>query len=184
VTGSEGLPARGYSWEPFEANNTAAVRHGAWSARLVAPEAAQLEREAREDPSWPARLNEGRWSGTVADLFWTEAQINRMRAKMSDEDLDVLLTEVTETDGEEQASKGRVSRRSTTRRRGVPLESLLRLMAHALALRKELGLTPLSQARLGKDRAATELSLVELLTREREAYEAAQEAEEATDADG
>lgn len=35
-------PARGYSWPPFEKDNTAAVRHGAWSARKISPIAEEL----------------------------------------------------------------------------------------------------------------------------------------------
>lgn len=38
----ERRPARGYSWDAFEAGNTVAVRHGAWSGRRVHPLAAEL----------------------------------------------------------------------------------------------------------------------------------------------
>jgi len=37
-----GKPARGYSWPPFTEGNTAAVKHGATSDRLVEPRAREL----------------------------------------------------------------------------------------------------------------------------------------------
>lgn len=184
MTGSvEGTPARHYSWPPFEQGNTAAATHGAWSTRLVAPLAAELERQAREDPSWPSYLNDASYDAAIADLYWTEAQILRMRAWQAGADVDELITEQTDVEGTETASKGRVSRRSTSRRRGASLDSMLRLMAHAHAVRKELGLTPMSRFRMRRDVAATEVSLVELLTQAREAHDAAQLAQEVTDAD-
>lgn len=36
-------PARGYSWPPFERGNTAAMRHGANSARMVRPVAERIK---------------------------------------------------------------------------------------------------------------------------------------------
>ena len=184
MTGSaEGAPARHYTWPPFVEGNEVATTHGAWSPRLVAPVAVELERQAREDPSWPSYLNDASYDAAIADLYWTEAQILRMRAWQAGEDVAELITEVTDTEGTEQVSKGRVSRRSTSRRRGASLDSMLRLMAHAHAVRKELGLTPMSRFRMRRDVAATEVSLVELLTQAREAHEAAQQAQEAPDDD-
>jgi hypothetical protein len=41
---ASGLPARGYSWPPFEKGNTAALVHGATSERTVAPLARNYRR--------------------------------------------------------------------------------------------------------------------------------------------
>ena len=40
-------PARGYSWEPFEQGNTAAIRHGANSMRMTEPVAKRIVAELR-----------------------------------------------------------------------------------------------------------------------------------------
>lgn len=65
-------PPRGYSWAPFEAGNTAAVKSGARSPRLVAPLAEQFLAEIYEDAPWtqaPA------FRHTMESLAWTQAQL-------------------------------------------------------------------------------------------------------------
>jgi hypothetical protein len=50
-----GEPARNYRWRDFEPDNTAAVRHGAHSARRWGPVADQIEAQLVADSPWLAR---------------------------------------------------------------------------------------------------------------------------------
>lgn len=60
---ASGMPARDYSWPPFEKGNTAALRHGARSERRLAPIAEKLitqlleQRPDLDDPRYAANLN-------------------------------------------------------------------------------------------------------------------------------
>ncbi|HEV2810805.1 MAG TPA: hypothetical protein VGV93_10480 [Acidimicrobiales bacterium] len=50
-----GQPARGYAWRTFEEGNTANLRHGARSERVLAPLAESLATELVELAPWTAR---------------------------------------------------------------------------------------------------------------------------------
>ncbi len=55
--GTEGLPARGYSWPPFAAGNLTAVRHGTRSDRLVSERAAAIHAALVEIAPWVTDLD-------------------------------------------------------------------------------------------------------------------------------
>ncbi len=61
---------------PFEPGNTASVRHGAVSDRMLAPVAAQLEREIVEIAPWCARPA---FAMAVRAWSWAEAQCELYR---------------------------------------------------------------------------------------------------------
>jgi hypothetical protein len=65
-------PPRGYSWPPFEAGNTAALKHGASSPRKVRPIAEELQAMLLAEAPWIDRPG---FAGAVRSLCWTEAQI-------------------------------------------------------------------------------------------------------------
>src|SRR5207249_6578202 len=68
----QGGPRRGYTWPPFEPGNTAAVRHGAHSERLVAPLAEQVRADLLAAAPW---LESAAFESAVAAWSRVEAQV-------------------------------------------------------------------------------------------------------------
>lgn len=146
-----GEPAR-REWPPFEQGHTLSTWHGGRSERRVGPLAAEIERAARAGPDWPPYLADGSYAPSVAAWARAEAQVQLLRDYLDGRDLADALTDVTEseeTSGE--LPDGRRRKVSTSRRTGAALAFLDRCEGRAARLRAELGLTPLSRARLGRD---------------------------------
>lgn len=145
--------ARGYSWKAFEPGHTISVQHGAYSPKVVDPVAAEIEREARARPSWPAYLDGGDYDFEIGAWANAEAVCTILRnylAKLGA--TEYWLTEREDTDvDEDQVTDTHRRRRSGTKRIQSALEMLRRWEATAANSRKELGLTPLARARLGRD---------------------------------
>ena len=57
----EPRPARGYSWAPFEAGNTAGQRHGAYSLRVTGPLAEEILAGLLADPGVPDHVRSPAW---------------------------------------------------------------------------------------------------------------------------
>jgi hypothetical protein len=66
---------------PFESGNTAALKHGATSPRLVAPLAETLAAEIAEVAPWTSQCA---FRGAVESLAWTWAQATVLRAWMNE----------------------------------------------------------------------------------------------------
>ncbi len=134
---ASGLPARGYSWEPFTANNTKSLKHGARSERIIAPLAAAIANDLLAQHS---RLRDNLYREAVLEYSRTLAQV------------DVLQEWVDEhgmigADGKPTGAA----------------EYLLRVRKHASNLAGQLGLTPLANAKLGKDSAAASVDIAKLM---------------------
>lgn len=130
---------------PFPPGHELSVQHGAYSPRKVDPLAAEFVALVDADPkiTWlTAADRPALWS-----LGQTQAQIQ-------------LLTEYLAKAGEKTGDgvgdldQDRVNRAYLL---------LHRAEARALTLRARLGLDPLSRARLGRDRAATEVDVARLM---------------------
>jgi hypothetical protein len=88
---ASGIPARGYSWAPFEpgngkgqrfeAGNELSTTHGVYSPRRIGPLAEAIEREARSSPNWPhyrdapeyvpgGVISRGTRSGSLDRIVW------------------------------------------------------------------------------------------------------------------
>lgn len=107
---------------PFQPGHTLTLHHGAYSDRLLVPLADAILRQAVEDTPW---LQESRYGPTVRAWARAEAQA-------------ALLTEYLEMEGLHDGD-GRLR----------PAEQALhRAETRAANLRKDLGLTPLSSARI------------------------------------
>lgn len=135
ATGWSPVPARGYSWPPFEDGNTASLRHGAFSERTWQPVAAQLLQGAIE-----AYPDLGRFPELL--VAWSDAEA---RAELLRQHLDEVG--MFDEDG--------------APRRG-PLAWLERFSAAAAKLREQLGLTPRSEAELARLRAEATRSIADL----------------------
>ena len=123
-----GGPARDYSWEPFELGNEAAVRHGAWSERRVAPLADQARTRLLDVAPWLASP-----AFAPAVEAWARAEA---RVALVD-------TYVAEQGPLDENGKPRPA-----------IELLIRLERLALTLRQAVGLDPASRARIERDLAA------------------------------
>lgn len=117
-----GVPVRNYSWPPFEPGNTASLSHGVYSARTWKPLAERIQAELPDIAPWTSRST---YSPAVAAWARTEAQLQLILA---------WLDEHGPLDGD-----------------GVPRPAtslMQRLEAHARELRNDLGLSPVSLAKL------------------------------------
>jgi hypothetical protein len=147
VSGSGEGPARGYSWPAAAPGNELAVQHGAFSERRLAPRAAQIAEELLTRPDTPAWLKEPSYAPAVSAWARAEAVVSLLWDYLAERDLEAALTDTTELD--ERHAKGRTI--STARRVEAVLTQLHRHETRAANLRRELGLSPLSRARLGRD---------------------------------
>ncbi|QIK49652.1 hypothetical protein P9A14_02505 [Gordonia hongkongensis] len=131
---ASGTPARGYSWEQFKPNHTKSLKHGAYSERMIAPLAAEIANELLE--TYP-RLRGFREA--VLEYARIDAQVERLQAHVDEHG------ELGEDGDPTGAAK-----------------LLLRTRVHLANRADSLGLTPLANARLGKDNAAAQFDLAKL----------------------
>lgn len=134
---------------PFEPGNTVGfkpghelspTRHGAYSERRLQPIAAELLAEVLADPDVPQYVKATPYRHTLIDWARTEAKVLLVETWLDSEAQKAgvaLLLPQRQGQGVTQAESA--------------LRLLERLRGHAARLRSELGLTPASAARLGKD---------------------------------
>lgn len=134
---ASGIPARGYSWEPFAAGHTLTLRHGAFSPRTIDPLAAELIE---------GTIAEG---GYLAEPDYRPAVEAWARAEARCILIDAWLQERGLLD-----AKGRPH---------PAAEYALRLERLAAEHRSRLGLDPRSRAALGKDVSSTGVDLARLM---------------------
>jgi hypothetical protein len=142
--GADFVPSVGNPRPPFEPGNRAALKHGAWSGRLVDPRAAEMVQAllelANTAESPVAYLGDVSYGSAVRAWARCEARLT-------------LLDEYIATHGD-------LDDEGNPR----PASSLMNaLEARAEALRSRLGLDPLSRARLGRDIAAGQVDVARLL---------------------
>jgi hypothetical protein len=125
-------PARGYSWPPFEAGNSAALTHGAYSEPRVAERAQEILTAVLEDAEMPDLLRSRAFRPTLADWARAEAMAS------------LVFDWLCGLPVEQMASP----RLAGTK---APLDLWRALSAHAGRLRARLGMDPVSYARLAKD---------------------------------
>lgn len=142
---------RGYSWPPFEAGHERSVVSGAHSPRRVEPRAAEIASAIRADPSSPEWLRLPQYAAALAAYARTEAIVSLLTEWLDTQDLGDVLTDTTRTAEVEERTKTRTTRRSTQTRVVSVLDQLHRAETRANSLRRELGLTPASAARLTRD---------------------------------
>lgn len=121
--GSQGLPARGYSWEPFESGNFAHLRHGADSPRVVEQVARIVSAEVTEQAPW------------IVEPIFADALMRYCRAEARAK----LLSDHIFRLADEQGT-GKVP--------GRLWESAVASDNAASRAATELGITPLARARL------------------------------------
>lgn len=151
------------STRSFEPGNTVPVTYGAYTPAVVAPRAETLLAEYLADPEFPdyAKTRMSRdlllrlCQVRVRIALWWEA-VEDAGVSAGDE-----VTTVSETvsGGGEQ---GPMKRRGRTVKSTPAEETLRRWVAQEKDLCKELGLTPVARARMGRDVAQATQSLADL----------------------
>lgn len=131
-----GRTGRGYSWPPFEPGNTAAVRHGAYSRRVVLPRAQEILTAALEDPAMPDHVRSAGFA--AAAQAWAEAE---------------AVAELVLQWAVAQMENGDVGAMMTPPLPGTkaPIEVWRAVHAHAANLRAKLGLDPVSYSKIARD---------------------------------
>lgn len=127
-----GLAAPGNgSWEQFKPENTAAVVHGGYSPRLIEPLAQRIVADLFAGGEIPPYLNDPAFASQIRAWARAEAEV-------------ALVHEWLQGLPPEQ--------RLTPPKPGTapPVETWRKLEAHAANLRKDLGLTPMAKAKLGR----------------------------------
>jgi hypothetical protein len=138
---AESRDARGYSWPPFEAGNTAGLVHGAHSARTIAAKAAELE------PAFRVWLAEhAKWASAPE---FGPVRVNYLRSAAV---VELLETDIVATVTEHGTAK-------VPTRRFETLLSALRNERDALTA---MGLTPPTRAQMAATVASTEATLADL----------------------
>lgn len=132
---ASGVPARGYSWETFKPGNMAAVKTGAYSPRIIEP---LTDTVYADLTGQHPRLRNPLYAIMVRDFARTLVRVELLEERLAGGDLDA---------------------------EGNPLPgsaSLLRYRKHLMNLADRLGLTPLANAKLGKDTTDTEVNLARI----------------------
>jgi hypothetical protein len=140
--------------------NKLSLTHGASDPERVAPLAEQFMTMLLEDPDTDDYLRKPVMRHEVLAWAWAEAQVTLMRAWLDSDGITSAMTELTTTDETEADSGGGTVRRQSASRKVSSLMSVLhQAEVRAANRRKELGLTPLARARLGKDIASSQFDL-------------------------
>lgn len=140
--------------------NKLRLTHGASDPERVGPLAEQFMTSLLEDPDTDDYLRKPVMRHEVLAWAWAEAQVTLMRAWMDADSISTAMTELTTTE-ETEADEGRgtVRRVSASRKVSSLMSELHKAEVRAANRRKELGLTPLARARLGKDIANAQFDL-------------------------
>ena len=138
-------PARGYSWEPFEQGNTAAIRHGANSMRMTEPVAKRIVAELRNTEGLDY-LRAPRFTTAL----WAYA---RAAAKA-----ELVLAWIDGMTPAQQFTAGRG--------KDSPSEMLRQLQGRAANMGDRIGLSPLGASAIADDIAAARKTLAKRAERD------------------
>lgn len=149
----------------FGAGNEVALSHGAYVPAVVNP-LAEAKLEWYLGPDWPEHVKLPYLRPTLWDLAVTEVQIELLDRRIQEQGIDDANAEFTTTVERVTGSMegGTFKRKAKSKKTTATLETRRRLASHRLNLLKELGLTPMARAKLGKDVSATAVNLADVFT--------------------
>jgi hypothetical protein len=136
---------------PFRPGHTASMVHGATSERLIGPLAERIAADLLADKDTPDHLREPVFAPAVMAWARAEAVCQQLREFLDGQSIEEALTELTTIEEDEERDKTRARRTSTAKRVTAALDMSRRWEAHAMNLRRSLGLDPASAARVGRD---------------------------------
>ncbi len=141
-SGGQPEPRHDRQHPDFTSGNLLGLRHGAFSDRLVRPRALEIAHGLADDGALPAYLAEPRYRPAVMAYAMTLARLERVESYLEGLAAEGVPPEL-EADGTVKAATGLV----------------MALERAADRHRDRLGLSPLAAARLGRDVAASQVSL-------------------------
>ena len=149
--------------------NDLALSHGAYVPAIVNPIAAR-KLAWMLGPDWPEHVKAPHLRPLLSELAVTEARIELLDAEIDGLGIEDAISELTTTVEKLTGSmeEGTFRRRAKSKKRGSPLEARRREGAHRLNLLKELGVTPLARAKLGKDVSSTAVNMAQIWSEEGE----------------
>ena len=131
----------------FTDGNLVAVRHGAFSERLVRPRALEIAAGLQAAEELPDYLLSPKYRGALLDLCLALARRERLEAWLEETAVDGIPPELS-PDGQVRAAA----------------DLLLKVERAVDRHRDRLGLSPLAAARLGRDVAAAQVSAARVLS--------------------
>lgn len=147
---------------PFEEGNVVAVVHGATSDRIVGLRAQAKLEACLVDPSFPEHVKQPYVRDTLKSWCWVRSRIELYWEMCENLGPEKALSELTKTDERVKIFEGGTRRKASQSKLTSPEAMLKQWEAHALNLARELGLTPMALAKLGKDIAATQVRITQL----------------------
>lgn len=141
------------------AGNKLSLHHGAKSPERVGEIAAALMEALLNDPTTDDYLRQPIMGHEVLAWAHAEAQARLMRDWLDASGLSAAMTETVMTTENETPVSGGVHRKATSRKAASLMSELHKAETRAANRRQQLGLTPMSRARLGKDIASSQFDL-------------------------
>jgi hypothetical protein len=162
AAGGRWVPEFAGQRQAFVPGNLASVRHGAFSQRLTAPLAESIAAEQLTRDDCPLWLRDPSYASAVLAWAFAEAECIKLRERRDqlerfagEEAVDASLVDLTETEeNETRPAPGALTRVSVMRQQESLAKAIHRAETRARSLRADLGLTPASRARLGRDVAS------------------------------
>jgi hypothetical protein len=158
-----GGPARGYKWPQATEGNEIALQHGAYSPRRVGELADDIATALLDSPDTASYLQNPEWAPLIASYARAQAIVTLMWRWLDSVDTETALGDVTESEESEERDGTKVRRRSTTKHVESVLTQLHRHEVRALNLATQLGLTPVSRARLPRNFGSPQVDVVKLM---------------------
>lgn len=150
-----GGPATGKWRPPFETGTLVGMRHGATVPTMVEPLAAHYQEWMLREVSPDYLVHDPSYLPAVRAWARAEARVDVLTIYIDNlESIAASFTETVETTSLETQEDDKTRTASVQRRITSALEQLRRYEAHAAALRRDLGLTPTSRWKMGRDVAA------------------------------
>ena len=158
------------------AGNKLQLTHGAKDPERVGEIAGALMEALLNDPATDDYLRQPVMAYEVLAWAHAEAQARLMRDWLDASGLSAAMTEtVLSAEEETPLGGGRLSRKATSRKAASLMSELHKAETRAANRRIQLGLTPMSRARLGKDIASGQFDLARFWAEQDAADKAAKE---------
>jgi hypothetical protein len=155
---AERRKARGYSWEPFQKDNTVSTLHGAYG-RKAKDLAAEIEQNILEfGPPHLRGEHAMTFHPLIREYCFILAQLECLRVVIGEEDLVTVLTERTVT------RKGQGRNRTVREKTESAMTFYNSLAARLVTLSKELIVSPAAMVRAGLQLEARQPNLMELMS--------------------
>jgi hypothetical protein len=163
-----GGPANGL-YEPFRPGNAVAEVHGARREGRIGPLAEQFRLRLLASDTTPDYLRDASYTDAIMAYCRALAIVKLLWDWLDGQDIETAMTDLTTEEedeersysrsGDEGGSRRRTKRRTVSKHVSSVLDQLHKHETRAMTLRGQLGLTPLSRARMSRDVTAAKFDL-------------------------